>query len=60
MSARNERFAKYLADIDSYIKHQMANRTEVEKQAFRNKQIAMYNDELEKYADKLKRALNRR
>jgi len=58
MSNKRERFAQYMAAADSYIKHQMGRRTEGERQAFRQKQIDMYDDELEKCAEKLKRILN--
>lgn len=59
MSTRKERFTKYLEDVDGYIKHQMNKYTEAEKQAFRLKQIAMYNDKLEKYAESLKERLEK-
>ena len=57
MSTKAERFNKYMQDVDSYIKYQMAKRTEAERQAFRQKQIAMYDDGLERYAEKLKQAV---
>lgn len=59
MSAKKERFTKYMADVDNYITHQMGRKTEAGKLAFRNKQIAMYDDALEKYAENLKKALAR-
>ena len=59
MSSRQQRFTEYMEDVDSYIKHQMGGHTEEERRAFREKQIAMYNDTLEKYAEKLKKALSR-
>jgi len=60
MSTRKERFAKYMEDAESYIEHQMKRRTEAEKQAFRTKQIAMYDDKLERHVEALKAALDRR
>jgi len=57
MSTRKERFTKYLETTDNYIKHQMSNHTDGEKEAFRQKQIAMYDDEIERHAEKLCRAL---
>lgn len=58
MSTRKERFAKHMECIESYIQHQMTRRTEAERQAFRQKQIAMYDDDLEKYAEHIKRSLS--
>ena len=58
MSTRAERFNEYMESVDNYIKHQMAKYSDVEKQVFREKQIAMYNDEIEHYAEKLKKALS--
>jgi len=58
MSTRKERFTKHLEAVDSYIKHQMSRRTEAEKQAFRTKQIAMYDDKLERYAEKLRMSID--
>ena len=60
MSTQNERLTKYLLAVDSYILHQMTRRTEAERQAFRAKQIQQYDDALERYAEKLKRAIARR
>ena len=59
MSTRKERLAKHLESVDSYIKHQMSRRTETEKQAFRAKQIAMFDDKLERYKERLCKALER-
>ena len=57
MSTKQERFAKHMEAVDGYIRHQMYRKTEAEKQAFRTKQIAMYDDRIERYAEKLKEAL---
>ena len=59
MSTRKERFAKYTEAMDSYILHQMGKYTEAERQAFRNKQINMYGDKLEKVAEMLKKSVSR-
>lgn len=53
MSTKRERFAKHMACVDSYIEHQMCRRTEAEREMFRKKQIAMYDDKLERYSEKL-------
>lgn len=50
---RAERFAKHIEHVDSYIKHQMGRRTEEERAAFREKQIASYNDEIEKLKESI-------
>ena len=60
MSTRKERLAKHLESVDSYIKHQMSRRTETEKLVFRTKQIAMFDDKLERYKERLYKALERR
>jgi len=57
MSTKKERFEHHLESVESYITHQMSGRTDAERQAFRKRQIAMYDDNLEKYAEKLMRAL---
>ena len=59
MSTKATRLTKHIANVDSYIKHQMTRKSEAERQAFREKMIRQYDDEIEKYSECLQKVLTK-